>query len=74
MVSRYQSDPRRVGRISGPLPDRADFSSDNIHIDVPRLEDEKLSDERLGEPSTAIQARVEAARERQRFEGSRRQA
>jgi hypothetical protein len=74
MVSRYQSDPSRVGRISGPLLDRADFSSDNIHIDVPRVEDEKLSDERLGEPSTAIQARVEAARERQRFEGSRRQA
>jgi len=27
---------------------------------------EKLSDDRLGEPSTAIRARVEAARERQR--------
>ena len=25
MVSRYQSDPRRVGRISGPLLDRADL-------------------------------------------------
>jgi hypothetical protein len=33
---------------------------------VPRVEYEKLSDERLGEPSAAIQARVEAARERQR--------
>ena len=34
--------------------------------------DKKLSDDRLGEPSAAIQARVEAARERQRqrFEGS----
>ena len=35
------------------------------------MEYEKLSDERLGEPSSAIQARVEAARvrQRQRFEG-----
>ena len=38
---------------------------------MPRVEadcqsDEKLSDERLGEPSSAIRARVEAARERQR--------
>jgi hypothetical protein len=61
MVSRYQK------RISGPLLDRID-----IHIEVPRVEYEKLTDERLGEPSTAIQARVEAARERQRrrFEGT----
>jgi len=28
--------------------------------------DKKLSDDRLGKPSAAIQARVEAARERQR--------
>jgi len=61
MVSRYQK------RISGPLLDRID-----IHIEVPRVEYDKLSDERLGEPSSAIQARVEAARERQRlrFEGT----
>jgi magnesium chelatase family protein len=61
MVSRYQK------RISGPLLDRID-----IHIDVPRVEYDKLSDERQGEPSAAIQARVEAARkrQRQRFEGS----
>jgi magnesium chelatase family protein len=41
-------------------------------IKVPRVEYEKLSDERLGEPSAAIQARVEAARERQRqrFDGT----
>jgi magnesium chelatase family protein len=60
-VSRYQK------RISGPLLDRID-----IHIDVPRVEYEKLSDERLGEPSAAIRERVEAARERQRqrFKGS----
>ena len=61
MVSRYQK------RISGPLLDRID-----IHMEVPRVEYEKLSDERLGEPSAAIQARVESARERQRqrFEGT----
>ena len=51
MVSRYQK------RISGPLLDRID-----IHIEVPRVEYEKLSDERLGEPSAAIRKRVEAAR------------
>jgi magnesium chelatase family protein len=55
MVSRYQK------RISGPLLDRID-----IHIEVPRVEYEKLSDERLGEPSASIRERVEAARERQR--------
>jgi magnesium chelatase family protein len=61
MVSRYQK------RISGPLLDRID-----IHIEVPRVEYEKLSDERLGEPSAAIRERVETARElqRQRFEGT----
>jgi len=55
MVSRYQK------RISGPLLDRID-----IHVEVPRVEYEKLADDRLGEPSAAIRARVEAARERQR--------
>ena len=48
-------------RISGPLLDRID-----IHIEVPRVEYDKLSDRRLGEPSIAIQKRVEAAREIQR--------
>ncbi|MBU0703822.1 MAG: ATP-binding protein [Chloroflexi bacterium] len=38
MVSRYQSDPAGVRRISGPLLDRADLRSDDIHIDVPRVE------------------------------------
>ncbi len=33
---------------------------------MPRVEYEKLSDVRLGEPSTVIQKRVEAARQRQR--------
>ena len=54
-VTKYQK------RISGPLLDRID-----IHLEVPRVEYEKLSDSRLGEPSIAVQARVEAARERQR--------
>jgi len=59
-ISRYQK------RISGPLLDRID-----IHVEVPRVDYNKLTDERLGEPSAAIQARVERAREaqRQRFAG-----
>jgi magnesium chelatase family protein len=60
-VTRYQN------RISGPLLDRID-----IHIDVPRVAYEKLTEQRLGESSETIRARVEAARERQRarFAGS----
>jgi magnesium chelatase family protein len=54
-ITRYQK------RISGPLLDRID-----IHIEVPRVEYEKLADDRLGETSATIRARVEAARERQR--------
>jgi len=54
-VTKYQK------RISGPLLDRID-----IHIEVPRVEYDKLSAQRLGEPSAVIQARVEAARQRQR--------
>jgi magnesium chelatase family protein len=51
-------------RISGPLLDRID-----IHIQVPRVEYEKLSDERFGESSQVIQKRVENARgiQRKRF-------
>jgi magnesium chelatase family protein len=61
IVSRYQK------RLSGPLLDRID-----IHIDVPRVEYDKLTDDRLGEPSQAIRARVENARrvQRQRFADS----
>ncbi|HSO27072.1 MAG TPA: YifB family Mg chelatase-like AAA ATPase [Anaerolineales bacterium] len=54
-ITRYQK------RISGPLLDRID-----IHIEVPRVDYEKLSSSRMGEPSQAVQARVELARRRQR--------
>lgn len=54
-VLRYQK------RISGPLLDRID-----IHLEVPRVELEKLGDDRLGEPSASIRARVETGRRRQR--------
>ncbi len=62
LISRYQK------RLSGPLLDRID-----IHVDVPRVPFQKLSDERRGEPSAAIRARVEAARDRQtkRFAGTK---
>jgi magnesium chelatase family protein len=48
-------------RISGPLLDRID-----IHIEVPRVDYEKLAGDRLGESSAEIRERVERARERQR--------
>ena len=59
-VTKYQK------RISGPLLDRID-----IHIEVPEVDYQKLTDTRLGEPSEAIRARVEAARDiqRKRFAG-----
>ena len=48
-------------RVSGPLMDRID-----IHVEVPRVDYDKLAGNSLGEPSAAVRARVEAARERQR--------
>ncbi len=54
-VRRYQQ------RISGPILDRFD-----IQLDVRRVDHDKLTDARRGESSSVIQARVEAARERQR--------
>jgi magnesium chelatase family protein len=60
-ISRYQK------RISGPLLDRID-----IHIEVPRVDVDKLTADRLAESSEAIRARVEAARssQRDRFENT----
>ncbi len=54
MVTRYQK------RISGPMIDRID-----LHVEVPRVDFEKLTSERKGEPSADIRQRVEAARQRQ---------
>jgi magnesium chelatase family protein len=48
-------------RISGPLLDRID-----IHIEVPRVDYEKLSADRVSESSKLIRARVQAARDIQR--------
>lgn len=50
-ITRYQK------RVSGPLLDRID-----IHIEVPRLKYEKLSDESVAESSEKIQKRVSGAR------------
>jgi magnesium chelatase family protein len=51
MVMKYQK------RISGPMLDRID-----IHIEVPRVDYEKLSGDRVGESSASIRARVQVAR------------
>ncbi len=53
-IYRYQR------KLSGPLLDRFD-----LHVEVPRLPFEKL-ELPVGEPSTAVQVRVSAAREQQR--------
>ncbi len=55
VVTKYQK------RISGPLLDRID-----IHIEVPRVDYEKLSGDRMGETSASIRQRVQAARNIQR--------
>ena len=62
LVSRYQR------RISGPFIDRVD-----IFIEVPHIDYEKLADDRLGEKSDKVQARVKAAYsiQQKRFEGIR---
>ncbi|GJQ34669.1 MAG: Fis family transcriptional regulator [Anaerolineaceae bacterium] len=52
VVTKYQK------RISGPLLDRID-----IHIEVPRVDYEKLSGGRLGESSESIRKRVQTARD-----------
>lgn len=53
-IARYQK------RLSGPLLDRID-----IHVEVPRVEYEKLTDRRIGERSADVRARVLVARDRQ---------
>jgi magnesium chelatase family protein len=60
MITRYQS------RLSGPLLDRID-----IHVDVQRVDYDKLMGADQGENSLAVRERVERAREgqRQRFAG-----
>ncbi len=59
-IRRYQQ------TISGPLLDRID-----IHVDVPRVDYDKLTSHAQAESSASIRARVEAARaqQRQRFAG-----
>lgn len=52
MITRYQK------RISGPLMDRID-----LHVEVPRVEYEKLTSGQRGEPSQQIRQRVEKARQ-----------
>ena len=61
MIQRYQ------GRISGPMMDRID-----IHVDVPRVDYDKLLGVADGESTATVRARVGKARQRQqaRFENS----
>ena len=53
-ITRYQK------RISGPLLDRID-----IQVEVPRVDYDQLSSDRLGEPSSEVRKRVERARNTQ---------
>lgn len=55
MITRYQK------RISGPLMDRID-----LHVEVPRVDYEKLTTLQRGETSQQIRERVEGARQLQR--------
>ena len=56
-----------LSRISGPLLDRID-----LHIQVDSVDPEAIADNTLEEPSSAVRARVEAARalQRKRYEGA----
>ena len=74
----YSSDPdhacsctpvqliRYQKKISGPLLDRID-----LHVEVPRVQFEKLASTELSESSTSVRERVEAARriQTERFQG-----
>lgn len=64
-ITRYQK------RLSGPILDRID-----IQVSVPRVEFDKLTSDRLGEPSQVVRQRVEKARQiqRERLTGSPRSA
>ncbi|MBI4213217.1 MAG: ATP-binding protein, partial [Chloroflexi bacterium] len=59
---------RYAKRVSGPLMDRID-----LHVEVPRVEYEKLAGRGESETSAVVRQRVAAARERQqaRFAGTR---
>lgn len=61
VITRYQK------RISGPMLDRID-----LHVEVPRVDYEKLTSDRLGEASAEIRARVEdaVALQKHRYEGT----
>ncbi|MBN1430858.1 MAG: YifB family Mg chelatase-like AAA ATPase [Anaerolineae bacterium] len=60
-ITRYRQ------RISGPLLDRID-----IHVEVPRVDFDKLTGDQRSESSEAVRVRVQAARDRQtqRFAGT----
>jgi magnesium chelatase family protein len=62
VITRYQK------KISGPLMDRID-----IFLDIPRIEYEKLIDDRPAEVSSDVRARVQKSRQLQtgRFNGSK---
>ncbi len=51
---------RYARKVSGPLLDRID-----LHVDVPKIKVDELLDGAPAEPSAAIRARVQAARDRQ---------
>jgi magnesium chelatase family protein len=55
-----QSIARYARRVSGPLMDRVD-----MHVEVPRVDYQRLVDDRPAEASAAVRQRVLAARERQ---------
>jgi magnesium chelatase family protein len=62
VVSRYQK------RLSGPLLDRVD-----LHVEVPRVDYDKLAGDGRAESSAAVRERVETARgrQRERFAGTK---
>lgn len=55
LIARYSK------KLSGPISDRID-----LHVEVPRLKFDKLTEERVATPSAEIRVQIEAAREIQR--------